>query len=110
MNWVTTVIGLVESSLKLDPGPKKFSLPMRYGLRSQPSLSHTPLKRSPEMLSPHSVPSHRCCPSVVQPCVVICVEILFASQMSSSAQHVPYLPTPALGSVLDEFQPMMFAS
>jgi hypothetical protein len=42
MNWVTTVMGLVESTLKLEPGPKKVRSPMRQLFRSHPSLSHRP--------------------------------------------------------------------
>ena len=86
---------------------------------SQPSLSHVPLKRWCAELSPHVMPWHRWrdVPGLAvdelasrQPCTVICVLILFASQMSSSAQHVPKWPVPAFMSVFDGTQPIMFAS
>ena len=48
--------------LKFEAGPKKFLSPKRYGLKSQPSLSHTPVCLCPEASSPHSAPSQRVCP------------------------------------------------
>ena len=109
MNWVVTVIGFVVSSMNDAPGPKKVVLPRRYGWMSQPFLSQTPLKRSPP-LSPHCTPSQRVCSVTEHACAVYAVEMLFDSQMSISAQHVPYLPTPALGSVALGFHPSTLGS
>merc|ERR1712174_27881 len=78
------------------PRPQKFKLPIRYGLISHPSLSHTPSYRSPLSLSPHSMPSHFRSPSIPQVCGVYAVAILLASQISISAQHAPYFPFPIL--------------
>mmetsp|Transcript_16675 Transcript_16675/g.45263 ORF Transcript_16675/g.45263 Transcript_16675/m.45263 type:complete len:215 (-) Transcript_16675:862-1506(-) len=59
MNCVTTVIGLLVSTLKSAPFPKNFWSPMRHELKPQPSLSHRP-GSSLLPLSPHSsVPLQR---------------------------------------------------
>merc|ERR1712088_1011488 len=110
MNWVTTVIGFSELTVKLDPGPKKVWSPSLQLLKSHPSLSQNPSYLSPEALSPQGVPSHLTLPTVSQVCGVYAVAKLFDSQMSISTQQLPYLPVPALTSLSLAAQPSAFAS
>merc|ERR1719379_2086694 len=107
MNWVVTVIGLVLSTWKLEPGPKKLSLPRRRDCMSHPLRSQTLLNLSSPL--PQSAPSHLVCSSTSHAWRVNAVLILLASQMSISVQQDPYLPLPAFGSVALGFQPSELA-